>query len=104
VRVPQGCVLKQTPFIFALVVYTGHQTKLFLNSGCAPALSYAVAYLSLSLSWSHRVRSMAPSKRTSLEKYLNRAILLMMGFQVRRPVCSVLFCLSPFLPVLSLVF
>lgn len=49
--------MKNTPHVYGVVVYTGHETKLFLNAGAAP------------------------SKRTSLEKHLNRQVYVMFGVQ-----------------------
>lgn len=76
----RGCSLKNTDHALAVAVYTGHQTKLALNAGCV-----AVARLRRGLltraSRRSLWRSKPPSKRTTLERHLNRQIVLMMIFQ-----------------------
>eukprot|EP00698_Gefionella_okellyi_P014854 TRINITY_DN4136_c0_g2_i1.p1 TRINITY_DN4136_c0_g2~~TRINITY_DN4136_c0_g2_i1.p1 ORF type:complete len:1193 (-),score=298.49 TRINITY_DN4136_c0_g2_i1:16-3594(-) len=57
----RGSSLRNTPFVYALVVYTGHQTKLMLNAG------------------------KPPSKMTKLERAMNQQVLLM--FLVEGSIC-----------------
>lgn len=51
----RGCVLRNTTWVCGLVVFTGHQTKVMMNS------------------------TAAPSKRSTLEQQLDKLIVVMFG-------------------------
>jgi phospholipid-transporting ATPase len=78
----RGAQIRNTPWAYGIVVFTGHETKLMRNATCG------LLFVLCPYGSSHAISSAAPIKRTAVENQVNTQIVFLFGLLLALSVGS----------------